>query len=255
MEKAMKSKWQDEIAVGRVFELRSQSKRYAPPLVLIIKDEDPPHWNDGIVADLDVTGRTAARYLGMYHRRGNPRISTAFMKRGDFNSKRIARRRPELERFDANDIAAIRYGLSVTVGGRLESGCYDMDYVPTIVPGMTWTIFWTRDHDTWDFPFRDELAELLNGAWHFKRSSLPNWKWLWARAWATAHNDCRRLRAIEHFLRHRYSDLERQSVTVARWHDWQALWTHTWTIGNPGPAIGASWSHLKTPTGSISYTR
>ncbi len=245
----MKERWQDQVAVGRVFELRSRSTKYPPTCVLVIREDGG--WGEEMVVKVDHRGVCGR---GLYRRSGNPAINTYGLKRADFTSRRIARRRPDLERFDANDIDLIRYGVSVDFTGRLgadEGLSYDHS-LPTTMPAI-WTIFWTRsEHWSFDYPHSDRLNELMAGAWHFEKHAPEFWRYGWCHVWATAHECGNRLRRIERLLHRTYPDLERQTVRIVRWHDWLTLRTHTWPVGNAGPAFRGTWHQVDTPRGSCS---
>jgi hypothetical protein len=157
--------WRSRIAEGRVFELRSKSKRYPAPCALVI-DDSASGWNSRIFASVDSYGVVGD---GLYARRHNPDIYVGGLHREQFNSSRVLRRRRELERFDADDLELIRYGLAIDFTGCIHGRYSDMR-IPTVVPAE-WTVFWLAAWDDHDFRWIDrepELQRLLHGAWHFE---------------------------------------------------------------------------------------
>jgi hypothetical protein len=243
--------WRSQIAEGRVFELRSMSKRYPAPCALVI-DERPSGWNSRIFAGVDQFGVIGH---GSYTRPHNPAIYVDGLRREQFNSSRILRRRRDLERFDADDLALIRYGLSLDFSGCIRGNYNDMS-IPTVVPAE-WTVFWLAAWDKDDYRWcRFEhdagLRRLLHGAWHFEsHGGSRHLGYRFGRAWATRHSGSR-LREIRQFLRSHWGGLIEQPVKVARWSDGQNIYTEE--IRRECPALGSRACLVQTP-GASGFTQ
>lgn len=223
--------WKDQIEVGRVFELRSTSKRYPPPCALIIRK----HWTpERQVIEVDRRGCVGEH---LYSRRPNPKV---YLYSLDYVVKRIARRRPDLERFGLEDLELIRYGLDVDFSGRLHG--HGEQSIPLVWPA-TWTVFWIpayAEHDNgWLqlWTYEDEWKRLIHGAWHFdNHGGHKRLGYKYGRMWATCHTG-ERLRRIREFLRGKLSGVIEQTARVVRWED--ARGVHTASIHRPSPPLWA----------------
>jgi hypothetical protein len=247
--------WKSQIAIGRVFELKTRSKIHPTVCVLIVNPTST--WGNPRMC-VQVDERGVIPDDGYNYRRRNPRVNVYCIQERDFTGRRIARRRRDLERFDEADISLIRGGFALDFGGRIHGPyCDGPTSLPHVAAPLTWTVFWTPDKDSWEYewPARDELAALLSGAWHFQKRSYRTDRKPWGFAWCTAHSDPRRMAKIERVIRNGWPNVHKQTVQIVRWHDWQTLWSHTWQVGNPGPVFGDyAWHHLASPQGGCSYT-
>ena len=158
--------WKSQLADGRVFELRSKSTKYPPPCALVLN------------AAAKYAGGTFLRLMdgfgtigrGLYSRRHNPDIYVEGIRPDQFNSRRIARRRPDLERFNANDLALIRYGYDLDFDGRI-SGSSVYTSIPLTLAPAEWTVFWTPPEAPGEFAYphpNEREQKALGGAWHFQ---------------------------------------------------------------------------------------
>src|ERR1700722_4701479 len=129
--------WSKEIAVGRVFQLRSSAKDYPPPCALVIRESG---WETNVVP----VDRFGCVSDGLYARRHNPNIYVRGLRGKDL-TKRIVGRRCDLERFDRDDIDLMRWGCAIDFDGRI-----DTERIPLVNPG-TWTVFFTPPYED-DFP-------------------------------------------------------------------------------------------------------
>jgi hypothetical protein len=235
-------KWRDQVASGRVFEMRSASKKHPAPCVLIVDPDNSNH--RGVAVDVDRLGVIGD---GPSDGRRNPRVRSYGLLLEDFTSRRVVRRRPDLECFDADDIALIRYGIAVQIGGELKMRYnFGTAILPSLRP-MTWTVFWMPDsgnpHDRHArFNISRRINDLMHGAWHFEqfggRRSLG---YTFDHAWITAHTDQSVLRHIESLLRDAIPTVIRQEHRIVRWHDWATRWTYIWRIGPRCPVLGMGW--------------
>lgn len=228
--------WKGQIVNGRVFELRSKSKKYPAPCALVIDDRDEGYGHR-MVTLVDGRGVVGS---GLYTRRHNPHIHVDGLRRKDFTSARILRRRRDLERFDAEDLALIRYGCDLDFDGRIHNRSYGS--IPGVGPSR-WTAFWIPAYLPGDFLgyMRDlreekELQNLMRGAWHFDCHGGPyDLGYRFGHVWATRHQG-RRARQIAEFLRARFSGLIVQEARVVRWDEDGR--THTREIHRESPALG-----------------
>ena len=227
--------WRSQLAEGRVFELRSQSKRYPAPCALVINDKGNG-WGERMFVGVDRYGVVGD---GSYTRRHNPDIYVEGLRREQFNSSRIRCRRRDLERFDADDLALIRYGLSLDFSGCIRGNYGDMS-IPPCVPAE-WTAFWLAAWDEDDYRWinfarSDELRRLLHGAWHFEsHGGSRHLGYSFGRLWATRHVGSR-LSEIRRFLFAHWGGLVEQHVKVARWTDGERVFTEE--IRRDCPALG-----------------
>ncbi|WP_046869005.1 hypothetical protein, partial [Microvirga massiliensis] len=135
--------WRAELAPGRVFELKRKTYRGNPVCVLIT--HIPDRWSHRPMC-VQVNDRGCVEE-GM---RDRARSYVEALRFSDFKSPLVVRRRPDLERFDARDLALIDYGILLDFRGRWLKHGYGGRLLPSI-PGVQWTIFWTRADDwpTW----------------------------------------------------------------------------------------------------------
>lgn len=241
----MKSPWLSQLAEGRVFELRSKSKRFPPPCALVINDKDSG-WNTRIVVAVDQYGVIGN---SIYARRHNPNIYVEGLRREQFNSSHITRRRRDLERFDADDVALIRYGMAIDFTGRIH-GLYSDIHLPTVVPSE-WTVFWLAAWSGEDYQWVDRdpaLTRLLEGAWYFEsHGGARRLGYRFGFAWATRHTGAR-LEQIKTFLRRRWgSRLIEQHVKVVQWVEGNNIFTEE--IRRECPPLGSRACLVQTPHG------
>jgi len=239
--------WKSQIVEGRVFELRSKSKLYPAPCALIINDK-VSGWNERMVASVDRFGCVGD---GCYTRRHNPNIYVGSLRRYNFNSSHILRRRRDLERFDADDLALIRYGLALDFTGQIHGTHSDM-HIPTVVPAK-WTVFWLaawgKDDDRWMHLWKsqDELRRLLRGAWYLEsHGGSRHLGYRFGQAWATRHTG-KHLNEIRMFLRRSLDGITEIPVEVARWTEGEKIYTEE--VRRDCPALGSRWRTVQTSNG------
>lgn len=240
--------WRSQVKEGRVFELRSKSTKYPAPCALVI-DEKGTGWGSRMFAAVDRFGVIGD---GLYARRHNPAIYVNGLRLEQFNSSRVLRRRRDLERFDADDLALIRYGLALDFTGKIH-GSYSDIHIPTVVPAE-WTIFWIaaygEDDGRWFdwMDATDDLAKLLHGAWHFEsRGGRRDLGYKFGFAWGTRHTGSR-LNQIRRFLRTRWgSSLIEQSTRVVRWTEGENVCTAE--IRRNCPPLGGRSMTVQSPQG------
>ena len=226
--------WRASVANGRVFELRTKSTRYPPPCTLII-NASVRGYGERIATLVDRAGVVGH---GLYARPHNPFIYVDGLRFDDFTSRRIKRRRRDLERFDADDLALIRYGCPLGFDGRVET-----ENIPNVVPA-TWTVFWTPAYEAGDFPlFRfnedRELRALLRGAWYFTNRGGPrHLGYRFGEVWATRHTGSR-LCLIRRWLKVRRGNLVEQKSRVVRWVEQGQIYRTE--IRRDCPALGSRW--------------
>jgi hypothetical protein len=221
--------WRNQIADGRVFELRSASRRYQPPCALVISAGAGYGCREVVGVDKDgVIGN------GIYRRDSNPAIYVEGL-RGKRLTERIVRRRRDLERFDYYDLELIRYGHALDFDGRIHGSCGDT-HIPLVAPAE-WTVFWLPAFAPSDFFWPSpDIAALMRGAWWFSNHGGPrHLGYKYGRMWATRHSG-RRLDAIRSRLRVLRGDMIEQRVRVARWSDNEH--TYTAEIRRECPALG-----------------
>lgn len=193
-------KWKAEIEVGRVFELRSKSARYPPPCGLVLNTPAPGiNYVDRFMVGVDELGCIGD---GLYQRKHNPDIYVGGIRPDQFNSRRIARRRPDLERFDADDIELIRYGYALDFDGNIHS--YSMPSIPLTLP-TEWTVFWTHPYaDGFQyFSPNERERKVMAGAWHFSHHGGPkHLGYKYGHVVATRHIGARLDRVRKVVLRH-----------------------------------------------------
>lgn len=235
--------WKDQIAVGRVFEIRSTAKGYPPPCALVIRIGSSARE----VAPVDRSGCVGDH---LYARRHNPKIY--FHNLRDIEGK-IARRRPDLERFGMEDLELIRYGYSVDFDGRIHS-LHDT-HIPPVMPGA-WTVFWVPAFVDSDWiklwTLGGDWLRLAASAWHFdNHGGQRSLGYKYGRMWATRHTGVR-LRQIREFLRAKRPDVIEQKSTVVRWEDERGV--HTSAIHRESPALPRAGILTVSKNGNWRYT-
>jgi hypothetical protein len=234
--------WKDQIAEGRVFELKSKSnsKRYQAPCALVIRTN--PQWREKMVTQVDRYGVVGN---GLYRRWGtNPQIYVDGYCGEEF-VKRIARRRPDLERFDCFDLDLIRYGYSLDFDGRIDG--YSMPSIPLTRTAL-WTVFWTPPFDEDYFWGPENIKSLLRGAWYFEHhGGRRQFGYKYGHVWATRHTGYR-LRRIRECLRDAQRGVIEQGVRVVRWSDAKGVYIST--VQRYCPPLGGGMTTLVSP-GSI----
>lgn len=239
--------WKDQIADGRVFQLRSASKRYPPPCALIINATAPGGYGEKFATLVDAYGVVGSDLHARLH---NPAIFVDGLRRDHFNGSRVVCRRLDLERFDADDIALIRYGVALDFNGRLH-GYPPERHIPLCVPAQ-WTVFWTPPYAPadgfWSSHLDRDLTNLLRGAWYFHNHGGPrHLGYKYGDLWATRHTGLR-LRQIREFLRAHRGDIIEQPTKVVRWEDSGNIFTAE--IRRDCPALGGRWISCVSPDGS-----
>lgn len=207
--------WRSQIANGRVFELRSTSKRYPAPCGLII-NEGASWRGERFMAGIDEAGVIGH---GLYTRPHNPNIYVEGIGVDQFTGKCIVRRRPDLERFDADDLALIRWGCALDFNGRIHGSNHDTS-IPLTCPAE-WTVFWTQPY-TEGFPYltpTEKERKVLYGAWHFSNHGGPrHLGYKYGHMHATRHAGKHLDRVRKIILRHLPEAIETQ-VHVIRYND------------------------------------
>jgi hypothetical protein len=226
----------DQVAVGRVFELKARHGSREPVCVMIVRDPRQPSYGHPIAERIDAAGMRRA-WKGRFYA-GSMRLS-------DFTSAKIARRRRDLERFDARDIALVNYGIKLDFTGKLQIDEYGMARsIPFIheFPEIEWTIFSTcHSQFMWRLNFPDaasRLSDLLRGDWHFYgtayKTQFVKTENQYA-AWATTKTDPVTLAKIEKLLRRYYPDIARTTYAFRGVEEVDGIRYHG--VGNGGPAI------------------
>jgi hypothetical protein len=203
--------WKSQIAVGRVFELRSKSTRWPLPCGLIVDADAPGGWGAKFITAIDSFGVIGHR---LYSRSHNPNIYVDGMRRDQFTSARIARRRHYLEKFDGDDMDLIRYGYSLDFDGRID--CTDPS-IPLGTPAK-WTVFWLPAYreDEFLYPKRKH-RRFLKGAWWFEKHGGPaHLGYKYGHCWATRHTG-RRLDAVRKSIRAEFPQVIEMHSSVVRW--------------------------------------
>jgi hypothetical protein len=186
--------------------MRSTSKTKAAPCVLIINAV----CRDRFAVEID--GRGVVDYNSRSHHQ-SARVYDLLPR--NFNSSRIASRRADLERFDQDDLALIRYGYALDFDGRIY-GC-----LPLTRPAE-WTVFWFPPYGPGEFRYpdfkqRDRECKLFAGAWHFEsHGGAKHLGYKYGHVWATRHVE-HRLEEIRTFLKGQFPDIIEQHSSVVRW--------------------------------------
>lgn len=242
--------WSEQLKVpGRVFELRSTSKRYPPPCALIVRPEQPYSGYPQAVG----VDRIGCIGDGLYQRSHNPDIYIPGFRGADL-AKRIVRRRFDLERFDRDDLALIRYGCAVDFDGRIH-GRSTASSIPSVVPSR-WSIFWlpayVGDDHFWPSTSKsDEIRTALRGAWHFDNyGGARGLGYKYGHMWATRHGG-QRLNEIRKLLRSLRPDVIEQQSTIIRFRVEDFIVTFEQRKVRDCPPLGSGWYWAKnTVTGN-----
>lgn len=240
-------RWADEHAVGRVFEIRSAAKDREPPCVLITGEDLHEHTG----CQIDASGaRHNWNYGGSVRGRSGQHVARGYWNAWNFGKRHmsgrtIARRRHDLERFDAQDIALIQYGYDLDFTGRIGGSPY-MVSLPAIV-GTVWTIFWTRN---WYGRLRkrdDERAAmaLLYGAYH--RHAFGDNR---MEGYATAHRDPALLNEFEARYRSLCGHADRCTLEIVRQDVGER--TMIYGRGHVGPVFHRGCVHIHDHAGNAS---
>ncbi len=147
-------------------------------------------------------------------------------------TKRIARRRRDLERFDRDDITLILQGYGLDFTGRIHGA----RHIPTTI-SANWTVLWVPAFAASDFYWSSRrVDELLRGAWHFtNHGGARHLGYQFGHMWATLHTG-KRLREIQDEIYRERPDVIVQDVKVVRWSDEKA--TYTAEVRRECPPLG-----------------
>jgi hypothetical protein len=238
--------WKSQLVDGRVFEMRSKSTRYPPPCGLVINSA--AKYADGFMRLIDKFGTTGRSY---YSRRHNPNIYVEGIRPDQFTGKRIARRRPDLEKFDVDDLALIRYGYDLDFDGRISSR--NGPSIPLTVP-TEWTVFWVPAYAEDCFPYpepNERERKALGGAWHFENHGGPaRLGYEYGHMYATRHAGKRLARVRKILLRY-LPDLIETPVHVVRCkNEWGLTCITTEYDGDCPPLGDGRTTIIETPEGS-----
>lgn len=241
----MTPSWKSQLANGRVFELRSKSTRYPPPCGLVL-NAAATKYGQGFMRRIDDRGTVD------YYSSGSLRgVYVEGIRPDQFTGARIARRRPDLERFDADDLALIRYGYDLDFDGRI-SAHGDVPIPLTLAPAE-WTVFWVPAYtEGFPWPYPDERERpVLGGAWHFDNHGGPaHLGYKFGHAHASRHTGERLARVRAIILRYLPGLIE-TPVRVVRYTDQQGwLCTTTEYDGECAPLGDAQTTIVETPDGS-----
>jgi hypothetical protein len=202
--------WKSLIANGRVFHLRSKSKTKPAPCALIVDAQ--AGYGGRFAVEIDELG------VVDYNSRGHYQDVRIYDLHRRFNGSQVARRREDLERFNEDDMALIRYGHPLDFDGRIGNN-YDL-VIPLTRPAE-WTVFWIAAYGEGDFRYpdfkrRDQERKLFAGAWHSEYHGGPkHLGYKCGHAWATMHTG-KRLDKIRAFLKRQFPDLIEKQVHVVR---------------------------------------
>lgn len=225
--------WKDQLAVGRAFELKARHGGRDPICVMIVRDPHQPSYGYPIAVQIDERGM---RSEGYWNQR---RFWAGGLRLQDFTSAKIARRRFDLERFDARDIELINYGIGLKFTGEFTGNSYSRRHIPDIsgFGDIVWTIFWTPV-ENWDFhvsnPEHAELRDALRGAWHFTSygDGSINRRPV---AWATTKTNHAELRRIGTILRRHHPNVQRSEFAFRSVADEKGIFMLP--IGQLGPCL------------------
>ena len=247
--------WRAQYAPGRVFELKRKTYDGAPICVLAIAPSPggrPETWPGGgrYFVQVDARGCTEGPYA-----RARSRFYAGALHPARMSGALIRRRRPDLERFDADDLALIRYGMMIEFGGKIRT-CITQAALPQI-PGKRWTVFWTKACP-WSWTTSEAgrvLNQMLQGHWHLHSHCGGNWTFgrdSCLDGWATTDTDPARLRRIEAHLRRHLPHLEVQVIemTATAYDDRTVIAAH----GLPCPALAARGTTTLWANGGRSYS-
>jgi hypothetical protein len=223
--------WAPQLAEGRVFELRSSSTTYPPPCALIVRNDE--RYGVRHVVEVDRLGVCS---WPQTNRRGRHNMNIDGLRIEDL-PKRITRRRRDLERFDRDDLALIRYGGAIDFDGYVTMHHYsDLGGIPSVALG-NWTVFWIPAYDDGDFDWGpDGIEILLRGAWHMTgHGGARRLGYKYGHAWATRHTG-RRLKEIRESFRRWRGNVIEQEARVVRWNEGDRIFTAE--IHRESPALG-----------------
>ncbi len=195
-----------------MFELKRKTYRGQPVCVLGIRPDDNS-WNETHFVQVDERGCCEGPYA-----RSTTRFAVHALHPRDLTTRLVAGRRQDLERFDGDDLALIRYGCHIEFGGRIRT-CITRAHLPPM-PGRRWTVFWTKAKPfAWEMSGAERtLQALLQGHWHLNSHCGGDWRFgrdSRLEGWATTDTDPGRLRRIEAHLRHHLPHLEVQVIEMA----------------------------------------
>ena len=219
--------WKSQIADGRVFQMRSTSKTKAPPCVLVVNAL--AGYSETFVREVDDRG------VVDYDSRGrHPSCRVYGLRLRNFNSSRIARRREDLERFDAEDLALIRYGYALDFDGCISGR---EPSIPLACPAE-WTVFWLAAYGDGEFLYpRNERRDVMAGAWWFSRHGGHHPGYKYGHCWATRHAG-EKLEAVRASIRAEFPAVLELHSSVVRWTKDGV--TYTTEVRDECPAL---WSH------------
>ncbi len=233
-----------ELHPGRVFELRSASKRHPAPCALIV---DPTAYSRAAVA-VDTVGVIGE---GLYCRH-RPNVYIEGMRASEI-TKRIVRRRPELERFDRDDLDLLKWGCALDFNGRIHGSVHDQSIAP-VAPGE-WAVFWLPAEgkgDYWWFhrPHR-EIEAIFAGAWYFQNhGGARHLGYRFGALWATKHTGVR-LEQIRQYLRALRPDIIEQWARVIRHQEGDSIITRV--VHRESPALGRGTAWVRSASGRDGY--
>jgi hypothetical protein len=153
-----------------------------------------------------------------YYSRGHHQDVRIYDLHRRFNGSQVARRREDLERFNEDDMALIRYGSALNFDGRIANCHYP--HIPLIKPGE-WAVFWypaygENEYRYPDFKRRDQEHKLFAGAWHFDcYGGAKHLGYKYGHVWGTMHTG-KRLDRIRAFLKRQFPDIIETPVYVVR---------------------------------------
>jgi hypothetical protein len=203
--------WKSQIANGRVFELRSRSKTKPAPCALIV--DATAGYGGRFAVEIDENG------IVDYDSRGHHQDVRIYDLHRHFDGSQIARRREDLERFNEDDMALIRYGRALDFDGRIADR--HNPHIPLTKVPAEWTVLWFpaygKDEYRYpDFKRRNQEHKLFAGSWHFDcYGGAAHLGYKYGHAWGTMHAG-KRLDKIRTFLKRQFPDLVETQVHVIR---------------------------------------
>lgn len=235
--------WRDQLAPGRVFQLKRKTYRGNPVCVLIT--DAPDRWaRYPMCVEVNQNGCVT---------RMSPdraRLYVGGLRHEDFTARLVTARRHDLEQFDAMDLSMIRYGCPMYFTGQLDKHEWESAF-PSI-PGVEWTVFWTHYDNLFSTFLPHDVKALFHGAWHFTASKDTRYPQVRVRAWATAETDRSKLREIHRALARILPIQTGTTRVVAR--DMGDHYVIA-PIGNAGPAISNRWlNRISKTNGSETFT-
>lgn len=191
--------------------MRSKSKTRPAPCVLIVRAA--AGYGERFAVEVDEGG--VVDYDSRHHHQS---VRVWGLRPDRFDSSKISRRRPDLERFDEDDLALIRYGCVLDFDGRIH---HRYPGIPLTKPAE-WTVFWFPPYGSDEFRYPDfkqydRERKLFGGAWHFHNHGGPkHLGFKYGHVWATRHTGSR-LDKIRAFLKRQFPDLMELHSSVVRW--------------------------------------